>query len=117
MEDREQAPAAGEDAPNEGATGHVAPEEAAAHAATGSGQDAPTAGEPNQGATGEEAPDGAAEKDPSDWVSGEEPMTGPQKSYLQTLCQEAGEELDEGLTKAEASRKIGELQQRTGRGK
>jgi hypothetical protein len=50
-------------------------------------------------------------------VTGEEPMTAPQKSYLQTLCQEAGEEFDEGLTKAEASRKIGELQQRTGRGK
>jgi hypothetical protein len=117
MEDREQAPAAGEGAPNEGATGHVDPAEAAADAATGAGQDAPASGDPNQGATGEEAAEGAAEKDPSDWVTGEEPMTAPQKSYLQTLCQEAGEEFDEGLTKAEASRKIGELQQRTGRGK
>ncbi len=117
MEDQEQAPAAGEDQPNEGATGHVDPGEAAADAATASGQDAPGADEPNQGATGDEAAEGAAEKDPTDWVTGEEPMTAPQKSYLQTLCQEAGEDFDEGLTKAEASRKIGELQQRTGRGK
>ena len=113
MEDRDQAPAGGEDAPNEGATGHVDPGEAAADAATGA--DAPGAGEPNQGATGDDAPDGAAEKDPSDWVTGEEPMTAPQKSYLQTLCQEAGEEFDPDLSKAAASQKIDELQQRTGR--
>jgi hypothetical protein len=57
------------------------------------------------------------EKDPEDWTTGEEPMTGPQRSYLQTLCREAGEEFDERLTKAEASKKIEELQRRTGRGK
>ncbi len=56
------------------------------------------------------------EKDPSDWMTGDEPMTGPQASYLQTLCQEAGEEFDPQLSKAEASRRIDELQQRTGRG-
>ena len=56
------------------------------------------------------------EKDPDDWVTGEEPMTGPQRSYLQTLCQEAGEEFDETLSKAEASRRIDELQSKTGRG-
>ena len=56
------------------------------------------------------------EKDPDDWVTGDEPMTGPQASYLQTLCQEAGEEFDESLTKAEASKRIDELQARTGRG-
>jgi uncharacterized damage-inducible protein DinB len=56
------------------------------------------------------------EKDPDDWVTGEEPMTGPQASYLRTLCQQAGEEFDETLTKAQASRRIDELQQRTGRG-
>ena len=56
------------------------------------------------------------EKDPDDWVTGEEPMTGAQASYLRTLCQEAGEDFDEGLTKAQASRRIDELQQRTGRG-
>jgi DUF3072 family protein len=55
-------------------------------------------------------------KDPSDWVTGEEPMTGPQASYLQTLCQEAGEQFDPNLSKATASQKIDELQERTGRG-
>jgi len=57
------------------------------------------------------------EKPPEQWVTGEEPMTGPQISYLQTLCREAGEEFDSSLTKAEASRKIDELQAKTGRGK
>ncbi len=56
------------------------------------------------------------QKDPDDWVTGEEPMTGAQASYLQTLSQEAGEEFDEKLSKADASRRIDELQQRTGRG-
>ena len=56
------------------------------------------------------------EKDPEDWTTGDEPMTGPQRSYLQTLCQEAGEEFDETLTKAEASKRIDELQRKTGRG-
>ncbi len=55
-------------------------------------------------------------KDPDDWVTGDEPMTGPQQSYLSTLAQEAGEEVPEGLSKADASRKIDELQDRTGRG-
>ena len=49
-------------------------------------------------------------------TTSEEPMTGPQRSYLQTLCREAGEEFDEKLTKAEASKKIEELQAKTGRG-
>ena len=57
------------------------------------------------------------EKDPEDWTTGNEPMTGPQRSYLQTLCREAGEELNENLSKAEASKKIEELQEKTGRGK
>jgi Protein of unknown function (DUF3072) len=56
------------------------------------------------------------EKDPDEWTTGEEPMTGPQRSYLQTLSREAGEEFDPGLTKAEASKKIDELQEKTGRG-
>ena len=57
------------------------------------------------------------EKDSEDWVTGDEPMTGPQASYLETLAREAGEDdVDEGLTKAEASQKIEELQERTGRG-
>ena len=62
------------------------------------------------------APQRNPEKDPDQWVTGDEPMTGPQESYLSTLAQEAGEEIDEGLTKAEASKKIDELQERTGRG-
>jgi hypothetical protein len=57
------------------------------------------------------------EKPTEQWVTGEEPMTGPQISYLQTLCREAGEEFDNTLTKAEASKKIDELQAKTGRGK
>ena len=56
------------------------------------------------------------EKDPGDWVTGDEPMTGAQRSYLKTLSEEAHESFDETLTKAEASRRIEELQVRTGRG-
>jgi len=56
------------------------------------------------------------EKDPDDWVTGDEPMTGPQQSYLSTLAQEAGVEVPEGLSKADASRLIDELQEKTGRG-
>lgn len=59
----------------------------------------------------------SAEKDPSEWVTGDEPATGPQESYLSTLAREAGEETPEGLTKAEASRRIEELQEQTGRGR
>jgi hypothetical protein len=55
-------------------------------------------------------------KDPEDWVTGDEEMTGAQRSYLQTLCEEAGEDFDPSLTKAEASKRIEELQQQTGRG-
>ncbi|MDR7273579.1 DUF3072 domain-containing protein [Catenuloplanes atrovinosus] len=57
-----------------------------------------------------------ARKDPDDWTTGDEPATGAQESYLNTLATEAGEEAPEGLTKAEASRRIDELQQKTGRG-
>jgi hypothetical protein len=57
-----------------------------------------------------------AEKDPDDWTTGDEPMTGPQQSYLETLSQEAGEEVPANLTKAEASKRIDDLQQQTGRG-
>lgn len=55
-------------------------------------------------------------KDPDDWKTGDEEMTGAQRSYLQTLADEAGEEVDMNLTKAEASKRIEELQQKTGRG-
>ena len=56
-------------------------------------------------------------KDPGDWTTGDEEMTGPQLSYLHTLAREAGETIDESMTKAEASMKIEELQEKTGRGK
>ena len=55
-------------------------------------------------------------KDPDDWKTGDEEMTGAQRSYLQTLADEAGEEVDLNLTKAEASKRIEELHQKTGRG-
>jgi len=55
-------------------------------------------------------------KDPDNWVTGDEPMTGAQRSYLSTLSEEAKVELDENMTKAEASKRIDELQQETGRG-
>ena len=55
-------------------------------------------------------------KDPDDWTTGNEEMTGAQRSYLQTLADEAGEEVDLNLTKAEASKRIEELQHKTGRG-
>jgi hypothetical protein len=64
----------------------------------------------------EQADQSNMQKDPDDWVTGEEPMTGAQKSYLKTLSEEAKEPFDEKLTKAEASKRIDELQERTGRG-
>jgi hypothetical protein len=55
-------------------------------------------------------------KNPDDWTTGDEPMTGAQRSYLKTLSEEAKEEFDENLSKAEASKRIDELQEKTGRG-
>jgi Protein of unknown function (DUF3072) len=63
-----------------------------------------------------QAGDPTAEKDPSDWVTGDEPATGAQKSYLGTLARQAGEDVPEDLSKADASRRIDELQDETGRG-
>ncbi len=57
------------------------------------------------------------QKDPDTWVSGEEPMTGAQRSYLHTLAEEAHEEVDDTLNKADASKRIEELQAKTGRGR
>jgi hypothetical protein len=64
-----------------------------------------------------DGPPSNREKDPDDWVTGEESMTGAQASYLETLCQEAGEPFDPNLTKAEASKRIDALQRKTGRGR
>jgi Protein of unknown function (DUF3072) len=55
-------------------------------------------------------------KDPDEWTTGNEPMTGAQASYLKTLSDQAGEPFDDSLTKAEASKRIDELQNKTGRG-
>jgi cation diffusion facilitator CzcD-associated flavoprotein CzcO len=59
---------------------------------------------------------GTTAKDPDSWVTGDEPMTGAQRSYLDTLAREAGEQLSPDLTKAEASEHIDRLQSKTGRG-
>ena len=55
-------------------------------------------------------------KDPDAWTTGDEAMTGAQRSYLKTLCDESKEPFEENLTKAEASKRIDELQHKTGRG-
>lgn len=62
-------------------------------------------------------PTSNAEKDPADWTTGDEPMTGAQKSYLKTLSEEAHADFDDDLTTAEASIKIDELKEETGRGR
>jgi len=59
---------------------------------------------------------GNAIKDPDNWTTGDEPMTEAQRSYLHTLAGEAKEEIDENMTKAAASKRIEELQEKTGRG-
>ncbi|MEW5811874.1 MAG: DUF3072 domain-containing protein [Actinomycetota bacterium] len=66
--------------------------------------------------TDNQAPQENPEKDPSQWVTGEEPMTGAQRSYLHTLAQEADTQVPDDATKAQASELIDELQQQTGRG-
>jgi len=71
---------------------------------------------PQDGTSTEGAVGSNPAKDPEDWVTGDEPMTGAQASYLQTLAQEGGEEFDPGMTKAQASKRIEELQAKTGRG-
>lgn len=67
-------------------------------------------------ATQTHASESNMEKDPSTWVTGDEPMTGAQHSYLKTLSEEAKEAFDDTLTKAQASERIEELQAVTGRG-
>jgi hypothetical protein len=70
----------------------------------------------NRPMTDQNASGDNTQKDPDEWVTGDERMTGAQASYLRTLSQEADEPFDENLTKAEASKRIDELQARTGRG-
>jgi hypothetical protein len=66
--------------------------------------------------TQEKANESNTIKNPDNWTTGDEPMTGAQRSYLSTLSEEANETFDENLTKAEASKRIDELQEKTGRG-
>jgi hypothetical protein len=74
--------------------------------------------EDNKNRTGQEQTEQRSNtvKNPDEWTTGSEPMTGAQQSYLKTLSDEAGEDVDANLTKAEASKKIDELQHKTGRG-
>ena len=77
------------------------------------GQDMLGATEPTQGGPN----DASLQRDPDEWATGDEPMTGPQRSYLHTLAQQAGRDAPpDDLSKADASRMIDELQQATGRG-
>ena len=70
----------------------------------------------NQSQPDDQAPSNTI-KNPDQWKTGDEPMTGAQRSYLNTLASEAGEQVEEDLTKADASKRIDELQEKTGRGK
>jgi hypothetical protein len=106
-QDRDIGRAPGDNIPGQGS------EEPPAGADAADGAGAPDS-DPSAGAG--TSPGGTPEKDPADWVSGDEPMTGPQRSYLQTLARVAGEDVPGDLTKADASRLIDELQARTGRG-
>lgn len=63
----------------------------------------------------EEHPGSNTEKEPENWVSGDDPMTGAQASYLTTLSEEAGDEPPiANLTKAEASQRIDALKAKLG---
>ena len=55
------------------------------------------------------------QRDPDEWKTGDEPMTDAQRSYLETLSRETGEEFDDRLSKADASKRIDELRQRSPR--
>ena len=63
---------------------------------------------------GSPTPESGAERDPQEWVTGDEPMTGPQRSYLDNLARQAGEEIPADLNKAEASEHIERLRAETG---
>lgn len=82
------------------------------------GQEQPPADAPSPGKAPSSNPNPAGNtlKDPKDWTTGDEPMTGAQRSYLHTLAGEAGEQIPDDLTKAEASERIDDLQHKTGRG-
>ena len=89
-------------------TGDQGPERTGQAAGNGTDEQPLGAGAPSTGSS--------TEKDPEAWVTGDEPMTGAQRSYLDTLARQAGETLSPDLTKAEASEHIDRLQEKTGRG-
>ena len=60
------------------------------------------------------APNSNTVKDPSDWTTGDEPMTGAQASYLKTLSEKTDTPYEEGLSKAEASKRIDALREKSG---
>jgi hypothetical protein len=62
-----------------------------------------------------DATENALQRDPDEWKTGNEPMTDAQRSYLETLCRETGEEFDDTLSKADASKRIDELRERSPR--
>lgn len=72
---------------------------------------------PKQPSADEQAAPSNTEKNPDDWTTGGETMTGAQASYLKTLSEEAGEPFDGSLSKADASKRIDELQAKTRRGR
>lgn len=61
------------------------------------------------------APPSGLQRDPDEWKTGDEPMTPAQRSYLETLCHDIGETFEDTLTKAEASKMIDELRERSPR--
>ena len=67
----------------------------------------------NQAARDTDQP--ALQRDPDEWKTGDAPMTDAQRSYLETLCRETGEEFDDSLSKADASKRIDELRERSPR--
>jgi hypothetical protein len=77
--------------------------------------DSPTTDTPTTATPTTSDPTAGAEKDPGSWVTGDEPMTGPQASYLATLAHDTGREVPETLTKAEASTLIDELRRESDR--
>lgn len=70
---------------------------------------------PMKNSTTKDTDQPALQRDPDAWKTGDEPMTDAQRSYLETLCRETGEEFDETLTKADASKRIDELRERSPR--
>jgi hypothetical protein len=83
---------------------------------TNSQQQNPATNQQAQSQTNDDIKEDNTIKDPDDWKTGDEPMTGAQRSYLKTLSDEAGEDFNEDLTKAEASKRIELLQENTSRG-